>query len=86
MRATLTAWSPLLFKPANSSMILGGCPAASTRTGAAISRGMAEILGRLETSRWAHCTEFARALSCGLPVLIGTRSGRKRFLLSEPLP
>ena len=37
MRATLTRSSPLLARPANSSISFGGSPAASTRTGVSIN-------------------------------------------------
>ena len=39
--ATLTRSSELLALPANSSISLGGSPAASTRTGASIRSGIA---------------------------------------------
>ena len=40
IRATLRRSSELLARPANSSISLGGSPAASTRTGASISSGI----------------------------------------------
>src|SRR5512134_933475 len=46
MRATLTRCSPLLARPVNSSISLGGRPAASTRTGASISSGIGARLSQ----------------------------------------
>src|SRR4051812_28130627 len=46
MRATLTRSSPLRARPANSSIVFGGSPAASTRTGDSINSGMGPTLVR----------------------------------------
>src|SRR5215213_6864890 len=41
MRAMLARVSPVEARPVNSSMVFGGCPAASTRTGDSINSAMA---------------------------------------------
>ena len=45
IRATLARSSPVLARPVNSSIVFGGCPAASTRTGDPISSAIALSLG-----------------------------------------
>lgn len=62
MRATLTRSSPLLARPANSSISLGGRPAASTRTGSSISSGIRaqasrRLAGGLGDAPPGHCGE-----------------------------